>query len=174
MILGRRFGCPLLGKWHLSSFVVSVIGPSTLSADNSPREVPPACQLHSVRVRPLIFLHKHQVLLQLFIFVCDKKFIVTLLALRLLPPKYILCYLINSLLLTQISYFFSFFISVAPAWFCFVENNQRILFLLDFLLSSCSFSTFPLETTCPDSVSTLLQTGSETWAQLQPVISVEQ
>ncbi len=49
MIQGRRLGRPLLGKWHLRSFVVSVIGLSTLSADSSPREAPPACQLHSIR-----------------------------------------------------------------------------------------------------------------------------
>lgn len=55
MIQGRRLGRPLLGKWHLCSFVVSVIGLSTLSADSSPREAPPACQLHSIR-KPRLLL----------------------------------------------------------------------------------------------------------------------
>lgn len=55
MIQGRRLGCPLLGKWHLCSFVVSVIGLSTLSADSSPREAPLACQLHSIR-KPRLLL----------------------------------------------------------------------------------------------------------------------
>lgn len=49
MIQGKRLGRPLLGKWHLCSVVVSVIGLSTLSADSSPREAPPTCQLHSIR-----------------------------------------------------------------------------------------------------------------------------
>lgn len=55
MIQGRRLGRPLLGKWHLCSFIVSVIGLSTLSADSSPREAPPACQLHSIR-KPRLLL----------------------------------------------------------------------------------------------------------------------
>lgn len=55
MIQGRRLGRPLLGNWHLCSFVVSVIGLSTLSADSSPREAPPACQLHSIR-KPRLLL----------------------------------------------------------------------------------------------------------------------
>ena len=54
MIQGRRLGRPLLGKWHLCSFVVSVIGLSALSADSSPREAPPACQLHSIRAPRLL------------------------------------------------------------------------------------------------------------------------
>lgn len=49
MIQGRRLGCPLLGKWHFCSFVVSVIGLSPLAADSSPGEAPPACQLYSIR-----------------------------------------------------------------------------------------------------------------------------
>lgn len=55
MIQGRRLGRPLLGKWQLCSFVVSVIGLSTLLADSSPREAPPACQLHSIR-KPRLLL----------------------------------------------------------------------------------------------------------------------
>lgn len=54
MIRGRRLGCPLLGKWHLCSFVVSVIGLCALTADSSPREAPPACQLYSIREEPLL------------------------------------------------------------------------------------------------------------------------
>lgn len=55
VIRGRRLGRPLLGKWHLCSFVVSVIGLPALSADSSPREAPPACQLRSIR-RPGLLL----------------------------------------------------------------------------------------------------------------------
>jgi len=54
MTQGRRLGCPLLGKWHLGSFVVSVIGLSALVADSSPREAPLACQLHSIREARLL------------------------------------------------------------------------------------------------------------------------
>lgn len=54
MIQGRRLGCPLLGKWHLCSFVVSVIGLSLLAADSSPGEAPPACQLYSIRAPRLL------------------------------------------------------------------------------------------------------------------------
>lgn len=55
VIRGRRLGRPLLGKWHLCSFVVSVIGLPALSADSSPREAPRACQLRSIR-RPGLLL----------------------------------------------------------------------------------------------------------------------
>lgn len=55
MIQGRRLGRPLLGKWHLCSSVVSVIGLRALAADSSPREAPPACQLHSIR-KPRLLL----------------------------------------------------------------------------------------------------------------------
>lgn len=48
MIPGSRVGRLLLGKWHLHSFVVSVIGLPAPWADSSPREAPPACQLRSV------------------------------------------------------------------------------------------------------------------------------
>lgn len=40
MMRGSRVGRPLLGKWHLRSFVVSVIGLPAPWADSSPREAP--------------------------------------------------------------------------------------------------------------------------------------
>lgn len=50
VIPGRRVGHPLLGKWHLCSFVLSVIGLSALPDDSSRREAPAACQLRSIRL----------------------------------------------------------------------------------------------------------------------------
>lgn len=52
VIPGRRVGHPLLGKWHLCSFVLSVIGLSALPDDSSRREAPAACQLRSIRLDP--------------------------------------------------------------------------------------------------------------------------
>lgn len=63
----------------------------------------------------------------------DKKFIVTFLALWLLPPKDIFSIFLNSLLLNQIHYFFSLFISALVWLFKPIKNFGSPGFALIFI-----------------------------------------